>query len=154
MNGILRYEKIFGRGYISTGGVTTTKEIVGKMNLKSGEKVLSVGCGIGGGERYMHTEFGCIVHGIDLSHNMLNVARLRTQEDGITEGVTFEHANVLVKDFPEESFYVIYSRDCIIHIREKHELFSRFYKWLKPGGRIMISGRNKTLHFWDFGHIP
>ena len=27
MNGILRYEKIFGRGFISTGGITTTKVI-------------------------------------------------------------------------------------------------------------------------------
>jgi len=27
LNGILRYEKIFGRGFISTGGLTTTKVI-------------------------------------------------------------------------------------------------------------------------------
>jgi len=27
LNGILRYEKIFGNGFISTGGVTTTKVI-------------------------------------------------------------------------------------------------------------------------------
>jgi len=157
LNGILRYEKIFGRGFISTGGLTTTKEVVGKLNLTAGEKVLSVGCGIGGGEIYMKQNFGVSVHGIDLSHNMLSVARLRAQEAGIdSDDVKFEHANVLVRDFPPESFDVIYSRDCIIHIREKKELFERFFRWLKPGGRLMISDytcctdEEKTEEFWEY----
>jgi len=37
--------------------------------------VLSVGCGIGGGEIYMNKNYGAIVHGIDLSTNMLSIAR-------------------------------------------------------------------------------
>merc|ERR1712176_369765 len=79
MNGILRYEKIFGRGFISTGGLTTTKEVVAKIGLKKGDQVLSVGCGIGGGECYMHKEYGVTVHGIDLSRNMLAVARYHVE---------------------------------------------------------------------------
>ena len=50
---------------------------------------------------------------------------------------------ITVLDFPAASFDVIYSRDCIIHIREKKELFERFFRWLKPGGRLMISGNLK-----------
>jgi len=155
LNGILRYEKIFGRGFISTGGVTTTKEIVSKLNLKAGEKVLSVGCGIGGGELYMKQQYGANVHGIDLSKNMLSVARLRAAEANVDD-IQFEFANVLIKDFPAASFDVIYSRDCIIHIREKKELFERFFRWLKPGGRLMISDytcctdEKKTEEFWAY----
>jgi phosphoethanolamine N-methyltransferase len=52
-NGILRYERIFGRGFVSTGGLTTTKEYVAMMNLQPGMRVLDVGCGIGGGDIYM-----------------------------------------------------------------------------------------------------
>ena len=66
---------------------------------------------------------------------------MRTAEAGVTSGVTFEHANVLVKEFEPESFDVIYSRDCIIHIREKAALFERFFRWLKPGGKLVISGK-------------
>ena len=33
LNGILRYEKIFGRGFISTGGKTTTEKIVGNVSF-------------------------------------------------------------------------------------------------------------------------
>ena len=71
---------------------------------------------------------------------MLAVARERAKELGVTEGVQFEHGNVLVRDFEEASFDVVYTRDCIIHIREKKNLMERFYKWLKPGGQLLISG--------------
>ena len=106
-------------------------------------KVLSVGCGIGGGECRLHQMFGVHVHGLDLSQNMLAVARQRAAEMNITSGVEFEFGNVLIRDFEEGTFDVVYTRDCIIHIREKDALFQRFYKWLKPGGQLLISGKQK-----------
>lgn len=36
---VLRYEKIFGEGYVSTGGHVTTNEFVEGLGLKPGEKV-------------------------------------------------------------------------------------------------------------------
>jgi len=152
----MRYEKIFGRGYISTGGQTTTEKVQAKLTLKPGMKVLSVGCGIGGGECRLHQMFGVHVHGLDLSQNMLAVARQRAAEMNITSGVEFEFGNVLIRDFEEGSFDVVYTRDCIIHIREKDALFQRFYKWLKPGGQLLISDytccpdEEKPEEFWAY----
>ena len=37
--GILRYEAIFGRTYVSVGGETTTKDFVERLDLKPGMKV-------------------------------------------------------------------------------------------------------------------
>ena len=48
-----RYERIFGYGYCSTGGPVTTEEFVSQMDLKTGQKVLDIGCGTGGGDFYM-----------------------------------------------------------------------------------------------------
>lgn len=136
-NGILRYERIFGQGYVSTGGFETTKEFVAKLDLKPGQKVLDVGCGIGGGDFYMAEKFDVDVVGIDLSVNMISFALERAI--GLKCSVEFEVADCTTKTYPDSSFDVIYSRDTILHIQDKPALFKAFYKWLKPGGKVLIS---------------
>lgn len=134
----VRAEKIFGQGYVSTGGQTTTTEFVEKLNLQKGERVLDVGCGIGGGDFYMARQFGVSVVGIDLSTNMVHRA-LETSMGDATTDVEFEICDATVRDFPAESFDVVYSRDTILHIADKKALFAKFFRWLKPGGRVLIS---------------
>merc|ERR1719211_915636 len=52
-NGILRYERIFGETFVSTGGEKTTKNFVSKIRLSPGMRVLDIGCGTGGSAFYM-----------------------------------------------------------------------------------------------------
>ncbi|KAJ0397192.1 hypothetical protein ATCC90586_007630 [Pythium insidiosum] len=148
---ITRYEKIFGKGYVSTGGQSTTTEFVEKLNLQPGERVLDVGCGIGGGDFYMARQFGVSVVGIDLSTNMVHRA-LETSMTMPEIDVEFEICDATAREYPDESFDVVYSRDTILHIADKKALFAKFYRWLKPGGRILISDycrgeQDGTPHF-------
>ncbi|KAG6413723.1 hypothetical protein SASPL_126437 [Salvia splendens] len=136
-SGILRYERVFGQGYVSTGGLETTSEFVAKMDLQPGQKVLDVGCGIGGGDFYMAEQYDVHVVGIDLSINMISFALERAI--GLNCAVEFEVADCTKKEYPDGSFDVIYSRDTILHIQDKPALFRSFYKWLKPGGKVLIS---------------
>ncbi|KAL8201946.1 hypothetical protein R6Q57_011093 [Mikania cordata] len=136
-NGILRYERVFGPGFVSTGGIDTTKEFVAMLDLKPGQKVLDVGCGIGGGDFYMAENFDVDVVGIDLSVNMISFALERAI--GLKCSVEFEVADCTKKSYPDNTFDVIYSRDTILHIQDKPALFKTFYKWLKPGGKVLIS---------------
>lgn len=111
-----------------------------KLNLQPGQKVLDVGCGIGGGNFYMAKEFGAEVIGIDLSTNMIQVALDRSKDPTAKDlKVEFEVCDATTKEYPPNSFDVIYSRDTILHIEDKAALFTNFLKWLKPGGKIMIS---------------
>ncbi|XP_057465353.1 phosphomethylethanolamine N-methyltransferase-like [Actinidia eriantha] len=136
-NGILRYERVFGQGFVSTGGIETTEEFVSMLDLKPGQKVLDVGCGIGGGDFYMAENFDVHVVGIDLSVNMVSFALERAI--GLKCSVEFEVADCTKKAYEDNTFDVIYSRDTILHIQDKPALFKSFYKWLKPGGKVLIS---------------
>jgi len=136
---ILSYERIFGDSYISTGGRQTTEEFCATLNLKSGQSVLDVGCGIGGSAFYMAKHFGVSVHGVDLSSNMITIA-LERQTNFLSENkVSFEISDITQQEYEENSFNLIYSRDTILHIKNKELLFSRFKSWLKPGGKVLIS---------------
>ncbi|KAJ6796782.1 phosphoethanolamine N-methyltransferase 1-like [Iris pallida] len=136
-SGILRYERVFGEGFVSTGGIDTTKEFVAKLDLKPGHRVLDVGCGIGGGDFYMAENFDVDVVGIDLSINMVSFALERAI--GRKCSVEFEVVDCTTKIYPDNTFDVIYSRDTILHIQDKPILFKNFLKWLKPGGKVLIS---------------
>jgi hypothetical protein len=41
LNGITRYERVFGAGFVSTGGIETTAEFVKMLNLKEGACLMS-----------------------------------------------------------------------------------------------------------------
>ena len=79
-NGILRYEQIFGSGFISTGGLETTQKFFETLDLKPNQKVLDVGCGIGGGNFLMAKQFGIDCLGMDLSANVIGIAWEKAQE--------------------------------------------------------------------------
>eukprot|EP00483_Globobulimina_turgida_P003873 UN03881 len=91
----------------------------------------------------MATEYEVNVLGIDLSENMLNIAteRLEIEEHSFAENVTvqFEMCDATKRRFNEGTFDVIYSRDTLLHIYDKLQLFKSFNHWLKPGGILFIT---------------
>jgi len=138
-NGILRYERIFGLDFLSTGGMETTVKYCERLNLTSDMKVLDIGHGIGGSPFYMNKISGCEVVGIDLSVNMVEISLEKLEKYKLQDKIRFEVADCTKRNFPDNSFDVIYSRDTILHVSDKPALFRNFYRWLKPGGQILIT---------------
>lgn len=93
----------------------TTQEFVKMLDLQPGQRVLDVGCGIGGGDFYMAENFDVSVVAIDLSVNMISLALERAI--GRHCAVQFEIADCTKKEFPVNTFDVIYSRDTLLHIK-------------------------------------
>uniref|UniRef100_A0A8C1WI77 phosphoethanolamine N-methyltransferase n=1 Tax=Cyprinus carpio TaxID=7962 RepID=A0A8C1WI77_CYPCA len=138
--GILRYEKMFGSGYVSTGGISTTKvrdtEYIGSYIFRGGIKKNFYFL-----KRYslsIDFTFGVEVLGMDLSSNMVEIAMERAVKEKLPL-VQFEVSDATKRKFPDSTFDVVYSRDTILHIRDKLDLFRKFYSWLKPGGKLLIS---------------
>jgi phosphoethanolamine N-methyltransferase len=146
--GILRYERIFGTNFVSTGGIDTTQEFVKLLKLQPAEHVLDVGAGIGGGDFYMAQTYDVFVTGIDLSANMISIA-LEKANSFNDPRVQFEVCDATKRNFAAATFDVVYSRDTILHIDDKRSLFASFLKWLKPGGQLLISDYCCTASEWS-----
>ena len=80
---ILRYEAIYGHNYISPGGENTTDQFIDTLKLLPKMRVLDIGCGLGGPAYRMASKYGVYVHGIDLSANMIRIAKTRLKEEGL-----------------------------------------------------------------------
>lgn len=137
-SGILMYERIFGQGFVCPGGMITTKEFVGRLNLQRDQEVLDLGCGVGGSAFYMANTFQAHVLGLDLSANMINFA-LQAYEHSKSSRVQFEVSDCTKRDFSPERFDAVYSRDAILHIKDKKSLFKKILSWLKPGGQLLVT---------------
>jgi cyclopropane fatty-acyl-phospholipid synthase-like methyltransferase len=135
---ILRYEAIFGHNYISPGGETVADEFINTLDLRQGMSVLDIGCGLGGPAFRMASKSGVHVHGIDLSSNMIRIAKTRLKEEELNNLVTFSQANCLELQIVEE-YNVIHSRDVFLHISDKNRLFEVIRRILVSGGQLGFS---------------
>ncbi|QEH34142.1 Sarcosine/dimethylglycine N-methyltransferase [Aquisphaera giovannonii] len=137
---ILRYEKIFGRDYISTGGHETTENLCRRLEgvLRPGFRVLDVGSGIGGAAFHLAKAYGAKVTGVDLAEEMVAIAVDRVEELGMQGDVNFILGDVLETSFPEK-FDVIWSRDALMHVPDKKTLFACLYGLMADGGKMVIT---------------
>ena len=119
-------------------------------NLGPGSRVLDIGSGRGGHAILMAESFGCFVDGIDLSQNMMETAMGHLNaKPHLKQLIRFE-----IKDCTRAHYDLIYSRDAIMHIENKRDLFANILKWLKPGGVFLVTdyvgGEDTTKYTNEF----
>ncbi len=115
------------------------KKAVENLNLKKGDKVLDLACGIGNNFDYLLKKIGSngIIVGIDYSQNMLNTAKKIIDRKGIS------NIRLLKKDAAKLSlshcyFDGIISTNGISSIPNYKEGLKRSISSLKKGKRIVI----------------
>ncbi|SBT78007.1 phosphoethanolamine N-methyltransferase, putative [Plasmodium ovale] len=143
------YEFIFGEDYISSGGLTATIKILSDIQLDENSRVLDIGSGLGGGCKYINEKYGSYVYGVDICEKTVSIAKMRNKEKTKIE---FDSCDILKKEFEENSFDMIYSRDSILHLTvpDKKRLFEKCYLWLKPNGVLLITDYcADTKDNWD-----
>jgi SAM-dependent methyltransferase len=104
--------------------------------VRPGEDVLDVGCGTGETTRQAARAAGeGSVLGVDVSAALLDVARRRTEAEGL-RNVRYEHADAEVHPFPPASFDVCVSRFGIMFFTHPQAAFRNIGRALRPGGRL------------------
>lgn len=138
MASIEKYEAIYGKHFISPGGMESARRCIAGLGLRPGMRVLDVGCGLGGSAFLMAREHGVQVDGIDVSANMLDAARRRLQDEGLQAQVRLTRQDVMALE-PVASYDVVYSRDVFLHIHDKGALLALLRRLLRPNGRLFFT---------------
>jgi SAM-dependent methyltransferase len=120
------------------GGVKFVKELARAANINAQTKVLDLGCGLGGSARVLAAEFGCRVHGIDLSPKRYREALRLTNLVGLTELVTFECVDFMTARVPRAAFDLLWGQSAWVHIADKKRFIHRWSRALEPDGQIAM----------------
>lgn len=117
-----------------------TAEVSKLADFKPFDKVLDVGCGIGGPAFHIAEQYGSSVHGIDFSRNMMDIAKERLEAQQHLKGkVMLTECDFEQFELQPGMFDVIHCRDTMIHVKDKIRWLTKFLEVLKPGGRLLIT---------------
>ncbi|CAJ1415110.1 unnamed protein product, partial [Effrenium voratum] len=144
---ILRYEKIYGRGYIYTGGDVISQRILELCPLDSKSRVLDLGAGAAGTAYYLAAQKDVYVHCVNWSSELASVNAGRQAQLTVEprKRVTFELApecGVPMQElrYPPNTFDLCVLRESLMYLerQDKAVLLRKLARILRPGGRLVV----------------
>eukprot|EP00899_Mesostigma_viride_P012668 jgi/Mesvir1/21401/Mv20880-RA.1 len=116
-----------------------SKQVCGAAPIVDGQRVLDVGCGIGGTTALLNDTFmNMELVGLNIDARQLERAReLVTPRKN--NSVQFVEGNAVKLPFPDASFDHVLAVECIFHFPSRKEFFAEAFRVLKPGGFLALS---------------
>jgi len=120
------------------GGGEATAALFAQLGLQAGMRWLDIGSGLGGAARHLAATYGCIVSGIDLTPEYVEVAGDLARRVGLQSRVDFRQGSALALPFPEASFDGASLLHVGMNIPDKPALCAGVRRVLRPGGIFAI----------------
>lgn len=138
-------ERVWGDGWLSPGGPGEIARLLEGLDLRE-KSVLDIGCGAGGVDVLLAETHGALyVTGIDVEDTVLAHARERVARAGLSGRIGVLKVVPGPLPFPPQTFDIVFSKDSIVHIPDKHALMRDVFRVLKPGVWFVASD-------WLIGH--
>lgn len=132
-------------------GRQATIELADLVALAPGQRVLDVGCGLGGSVRYLAQERGCRAVGVDLTPQYIEVATALAGLVGLDRKVEFRQGSALALPFPDHAFDAVWTEHVQMNIADKAAFYRELARVLAPGGRLVFhdvfQGAGGPVHF-------
>ena len=120
------------------GAVEHTRAAARFSRLQPGERVLDIGCGIGGPARTLVAEFCASVYSIANAERMLRSARRLNEADPrFADGIQLA-LHDCQQPYAVSGFDLAWSMNMIYHVPDKLAMLTCARDALSPGGRIMV----------------
>jgi ubiquinone/menaquinone biosynthesis C-methylase UbiE len=113
--------------------------VIESANPQPGERVLDVACGTGIVARNVAPRVGSqgSVVGLDLSPDMIDVARAEPETDGLA--VEWRAGPAERLPFPDGSFDLVLCQFGLMFFTDRHAALSEMHRVLRPDGRAVLS---------------
>lgn len=120
------------------GAVRHTLEAAELAGIRQGDKILDIGCGVGGPARTLVDEFGATVYAVSTSETQLaTFRRFNQKKREWSENIRVELHDCQVP-YLEKGFDLAWSLNMFYHVESKPAMLRAAWDALRPGGRLMI----------------
>lgn len=123
--------------------------IASKANLQSSDRVLDVGCGVGGTLIYLAEKFGTKGHGISIAPTQVEKAKKHSIQHSVSAKVTFSQSDYMATSLPEACFDVVIALESAFYAQNNTDFLGEAYRLLKKGGRLIIADIFRTKSSFD-----
>lgn len=123
---------------LSAATARLTRKMAEWPQLRSGARVLDVGCGIGGPALFLAQELGCHVAGISTSGVGVQLAANRADAQGLSDRVEFFERDGMANGFPDESFDCAWVMESSHLMERKDQLLAESARVLRPEGLLVL----------------
>ena len=120
-------------------GRQATVELAELVKVSAQDRVLDVGCGIGGPSRFLAHQYGCRVSGLDLTPAFIETAQMLVGRLKLGHLVDYRQGTALALPFPDASFDLVWSQNVAMNIADRQRYYGEMRRVVKPTGRIGIS---------------
>ena len=107
--------------------------------VKGGERVLDAGTGKGRFAISFALAGAQQVVAVDISKEMVDIARKRAEKAGVAERVVFKEGDVECLDFEEGLFDTVCCMDTFVHLPNPQQAMSELYRVCKVGGLVIAN---------------
>src|SRR3972149_3364921 len=121
-------------------------EMLGKHDIVRIKSFLDIGCGTGELARRIYSVNKCKVNAVDLSKDMIKVAKSLTPRNF---KIKFSTGNIEKLDFADESFDTVTSVGVFEYLENDENALKQIHRILKDDGVVIIELRNELFSLFS-----
>lgn len=109
-----------------------------QAQIKKGDLVLDVGCGVGGPAREIARFTGCNIIGLNNNDYQIAKARWYAKKYNLDDQMDFVKGDFMNMEFEPNTFDKVYAIEATCHAPKLEGVYGEIYKVLKPGGIFAV----------------
>ncbi|MCB9663806.1 MAG: methyltransferase domain-containing protein [Alphaproteobacteria bacterium] len=104
-----------------------------RMGLRPGQRVLDVGCGVGGPMRHIAHFSGASITGINHNDYQIERGTRHNEAAGLADRCSFAKGDFMAMPFDDASFDAAYAIEATCHAPDRRGVFGEVFRVLRPG---------------------
>jgi SAM-dependent methyltransferase len=125
--------------HLHARGLPATIDLADRLPIERGQRILDIGCAVGGPARYMAERFGCRVSGIDITPGFIEAGEELNRLTGMVDRVDLRVGDGATLPYEDTVFDGAYTQHVTMNVADRAAFFAEAFRVVKPGGFFALS---------------